>query len=406
MRVYSSSARADCKKVGDLTHILLFRGSNTAYLVTIQYVAAAGTYQLWSTQPNRVSLSLNPDAETATLDVDGNGRMWIASDNPSAAEVRWSDSPYTNWSNPITVASGIQDDDLCAVIAMPGKIGVMWSNQNTKRFGFKTHANGTDPSTWTQDEVPASQSALNVGAGFADDHLNMKVASDGTLYCAVKTGYDTPGYAKVVLLVRRPSGVWDNAYTVSTESSNGGTRPMVTLNEAAGILRVLYTSVENGGDILYKESSTTNISFGSINTLIQGEYNNVTGAKDSYDPETVVLASNLEKAVGWLFSDGGSTATSIATSNAVTPSMVQLASNTNPFTSSSAVTFTLPQGGAYSVVMYNRNGLQVGVLKEGVAKAGEVNTAVIDGTHLPEGLYILRLVSGQEMKTLKLVRAK
>ena len=39
----------------------------------------------------------------------------------------------------------------------------------------------------------------------ADDHLNVAVASDGTLYAAVKTSYDTAGYPKIAMLVRRLS---------------------------------------------------------------------------------------------------------------------------------------------------------------------------------------------------------
>ena len=35
------------------------------------------------------------------------------------------------------------------------------------------------------------------GAGMADDHMNVAVASDGTLYAAVKTSYDTAGYPKM-----------------------------------------------------------------------------------------------------------------------------------------------------------------------------------------------------------------
>jgi hypothetical protein len=405
LKIYGSSARADCKKVGNLTHVLLFRGGNTSFLVSLEYVSATGTYRLWQTQPNRVTLNLNLTAETATLDVDGNGRMWIASDNSSAAEVRWSDSPYTTWSNPITIASGLTDDDICAVIAMPGKIGVLWSDQNTRQFGFRTHANGTDPATWTADEKPASQSALNKGAGFADDHLNMKVASDGTLYCAAKTGYDTPGYAKVIMLVRRPSGSWDNAYTVTTDGPEGGTRGMVTLNEAAGKLRVFYTSVENGGDILYKESSTSNITFGGSHTLLQGEYNNVTGAKDPYDTETVVLASNTEKAVGWLFHDGTS-ATTVPASSQVAPAATRLSAVSNPFTGTNTLNFTLAKGGEYSIALYDRNGHQVKLLQEGEAQAGENATVTLDGSSLSEGLYIVRLVSAAENKTLKLVRTR
>ena len=54
----------------------------------------------------------------------------------------------------------------------------------------------------------------------ADDHLNVAVAVDGTLYAAVKTSYDTAGQTKIALLVRRPSGVWDNLY----EIDQAGTR--------------------------------------------------------------------------------------------------------------------------------------------------------------------------------------
>ena len=34
------------------------------------------------------------------------------------------------------------------------------------------------------------------------------------LYAAVKTSYDTPGYPKIALLIRRPAGTWDDLYSV------------------------------------------------------------------------------------------------------------------------------------------------------------------------------------------------
>src|SRR5690606_12233955 len=154
------------------------------------------------------------------------------------------DSPYSNWSSPITVASGIDADDIGAVIAFPmmNKIGVFWSNQSSERWGFRMHTDGDNPNTWTSDEVPASQSAINRGAGMADDHLNMALASDGTLYCAIKTGYDTPGYPRIAMLIRRPSGNWDNLHSVSEI----GTRAIVVLNEQTSKIRVVFTSDEDG----------------------------------------------------------------------------------------------------------------------------------------------------------------
>src|SRR5690606_35263208 len=112
--------------------------------------------KLWSRRTSTVGLTMDQGAEKATIDIDGTGRMWLASAGVSTINVRWSDSPYTNWSPQITLATGVDDDDICAVITMPGKIGLLWSNQTTNRFGFRTHQDGADPGNWSKDEVPAS----------------------------------------------------------------------------------------------------------------------------------------------------------------------------------------------------------------------------------------------------------
>jgi hypothetical protein len=120
----------------------------------------------------------------------------------------------------------------------------------------------------------------------ADDHVHLAVASDGTLYAAVKTSYDSSGYPEIALLVRRPNGAWDNLYSVDTK----GTRPIVVLDELANKLVVAYTSQDGGGDILYRESPLGNISFGSRQTLISGSENNVTSAKSVSSNQIVFLA--------------------------------------------------------------------------------------------------------------------
>jgi hypothetical protein len=181
---------------------------------------------------------------------------------------------------------------------MPGgSIGVMWSNQKTDRFGFRLHQDVAAPGTWSTAEVPASQSALNKGGGMADDHINLAVASNGTLYAAVKTSYDSSSYPKIALLVRRPSGVWDNLYQVDTS----GTRPIVMLNEAAGKLIVAYTSSDSGGNIYYKESSMHTIAFGSRGTLISGSLNNVSSVKGTFGDEVVAIAAGGSKVKSVVF---------------------------------------------------------------------------------------------------------
>jgi len=283
--------KADCKVVGDVCHILLWKKAGFAsQFVSVEYVPASRNYKRWSQRTSTTSIQLDSGVEVGTIDIDTTGRLWLASDGVSDIVVRWSDPPYTTFSPPFVIASGVRDDDIAAVISLPtqGQIGVLWSNQNTKRFGFKIHGNGSDPSAWSADEVPASQSALDVGKGMSDDHLNMKVASDGTLYCAVKTGYDRQGYPLVSLLKRHPNGVWDNLYEVSQT----GTRPIVILNEVANTLKVVYSASEGGSDILYRESALTAISFGPVHSILQGAYDNATSAKGNYDSDIVILASD------------------------------------------------------------------------------------------------------------------
>jgi hypothetical protein len=137
----------------------------------------------------------------------------------------------------------------------------------------------------------------------ADDHLNVAVASDGTIYAALKTGYDTPGNPRIALLIRRPSGTWDNIYSID----ESGTRGIVVLNEAAGKLQVIFTASDAGGSILYRESSTSGISFGPVNTLISGgTYNNASSTKQNYSNEVVIIASSGTSVLGALGSNGSS----------------------------------------------------------------------------------------------------
>lgn len=299
----TSIVKADCKAVNDVCHILLWRTEEySSLLVSLQYDPPSQNYKLWSKRPSTTNIYLDPGVEIGTIDVDANGRMWLASDGVNDIRARWSDSPYAVWSNPIIIASNVSDDDIGAVISLPqqGQVGIFWSNQVTKRWGFKTHTNGASPSAWSADELPASQSALNVGSGMADDHLNLTVASDGSLYCAVKTGYDTPGHPQVALLKRQPDGSWDDLYAVT----DIGTKPIVVINQAADLLKVIFCKY-SGSDIVYKESLLSDISFGPTTILIKGIHDNATSAKDNYNTDVVILATdNINKQiVGVLASD-------------------------------------------------------------------------------------------------------
>jgi len=283
----NTTTQADTKALGDVTHILLH--SSSPQLVSIEYMPTLDTYRLWSGRPLATPISL-PGSETATIDVDSLGRMWLSTESGTNALVRYSDPPYSSFSNAMIVAKNIADDDITVVTALPAPVpstGVFWSNQNTQRFGFRRHLDTDPPDMWFPDEVPASQSALHVNHGMADDHMHVAVASDGTLFVSAKTSYDTSGFPVIVFLVRRPNGKWDNLYQVDTI----GTRPIVLLNEDANLLRVIYTSSTAGGNILYRDSLVSAIGFGARHTLMTGTLNNATSTKMNWTDQLAVIAS-------------------------------------------------------------------------------------------------------------------
>jgi hypothetical protein len=282
----SKSTHADVKVVGDLAYVLLYEGAKSQF-ATLQYDSIDNQFEAWASQPNLVNIPLSKGVETATIEADSTGRLWIASDAKTTIEVRYSDGDHSTWSGPITIASGIKSDDISTIIAMPNDtIGVFWSNQSTKRFGFKVHQDSDLANVWSGDEIPGSQSALNVGHGMADDHMHAAVASDGTLYVAVKTSYDKNNYPKMGLLVRRPNGVWDDFYGIA----DAGTRPVIVLDEADNQLIIAHTTKEGGGDIVYNTSPLDVISFSPTKVLIQGKVNNVTTSKVISGNHAVFLA--------------------------------------------------------------------------------------------------------------------
>ena len=151
-----TNVQADVKPLGDEAHILLF-GGTTSELISIEYVYGdTPAYQLWEESPTPVTVTLSSGVETATLDIDSTSRMWIASDASSTVEVRYSDYPYTSFSPPITIGTGISSDDIAAVKSLPtGEVGVLWSNQNVERFVYRYHLDGAAPDQWSTAARPA-----------------------------------------------------------------------------------------------------------------------------------------------------------------------------------------------------------------------------------------------------------
>ncbi|MBZ0269875.1 hypothetical protein K8I85_17120 [bacterium] len=287
----SSTAQADAVRDRDVTHVLLFDEGDSE-LASVEY-DGHGDYVPWSTRPDASPVPLGSVDETATIALDSTGRLWVAGDASSSVEVWYADSPYDSWSDSRTVASGITDDDICAIATLSGgKIGVMWSDQGDEQFGFKTHSDGASASSWSGDEEPGAAYAQSAGNGMADDHINLAVGDDGTLYAAVKTSYDSSSYPRLILLVRDPDGSWDAPY----EISDSGTRPIVVIDADEDRLLVAYNKAEGYDDLEYRESSLGGIDFGSSELLLDGDVINVTSTKEPVTGGAVFLAAGATDA--------------------------------------------------------------------------------------------------------------
>jgi uncharacterized repeat protein (TIGR01451 family) len=288
----NTGTMADVKVVGNVIHVLMHNSS--ARLMSFEYDAATKTYLPWTERPTETPVAIG---ETGTIDIDSTGRMWLATDS-TIIDAYYSDYPYTSFVGPIAIANDVNSDDISAVAALPNNtIGIFWSNQATQRFGFKYHVDGTDPLVWSSDEAPGAAGAVVDGIGLAEDHINLAVAADGTLFAAIKTGYSAPALPTIGLFVRRPDaigtgGTWEDLHYVDTV----GTRPVAVVNDELQTLRVFYTST--GGVVYFRESPTSAINFGPIEEVMSGGFNDLTSIKDAWMGRLLFLTSNVSGTTG------------------------------------------------------------------------------------------------------------
>ncbi len=174
--------------------------------------------------------------------------MWVAYVSGGQVLVRSAAGTSSPWSAPFLLAHGLAHDDIAAITARSGRVGVFWSNQKTGLFGYREHRDGTSLSSWTRDETPGARDAKKGGHGFADDHMKLVATPDGTLYVAAKTSYDSSARPRLILLVRRPSGRWDAPYAIDSR----GTRPTIAVSANSRTLVYAYRDSDGGGPIQFR----------------------------------------------------------------------------------------------------------------------------------------------------------
>jgi hypothetical protein len=165
--------------------------------------------------------------------------------------------------------TNVKADDISAVVAFDGKIGILWSDQIAARFQFawRIDGKGLSRSNWHYETAygggvggcPTTTSAL-----CADDHVNLTVAN-GELFASVKTSLNdaAPNSANdpLVALLHRPlDGAWEA--TPVSPVKDDFTRPIVLTDPSDDVLAVFAT--ELGGSTFWWQTSLSSPDFTGI----------------------------------------------------------------------------------------------------------------------------------------------
>jgi hypothetical protein len=217
------------------------------------------------------------------------GRVYVS--HSAGDDAVWSDAVALPWPE----AQGTPDD-IATVVAYGGnRIGVVWTNQDRGGVFFSSRADSDPEAPWTPPE------AALLGLDLADDHVNAKATADGRILVAAKTSQNDSGTLNreaplVLLLERTPDGVWRQHLFGRVEDRH--TRPIVVVDDRAGVVYVFATSPGVGGTVYAKWARLESIEFpaGLGLPVIEGVDGAVmadpTSAKTSVDVATgfVILA--------------------------------------------------------------------------------------------------------------------
>ena len=226
---------------------------------------------------------------------DGNYKVWV-NHSVGGDDAVWG-TPYIL---PVSGADDVTSDEISSLIAYNGRIGVMWSNQNTMIMYFAVHTDG-------EGDLSSDWIGVSAFTASADDHINLKsVQSDsaGSILAVIKTSKQSE---LIVLLVCSSgsactsAGNW-SSYIVYPGNTWSPTRPDLLVDTDNRHLYVFTRNKDSNGDagIYFKIADMDNISFSSglgvpfIKSSLDTGINDPTSTKQNVNSITgiVVLASD------------------------------------------------------------------------------------------------------------------
>jgi hypothetical protein len=250
-------------------------------------------------------------SETLVLDKDSNNRLWVAyvesevdvSGSPTRTRVmvNHSTTDDATWGEPyelpVAGAGNLGTDDIASLIAFHGKIGIMWSNRTEQTMYFASHADGAEDTAWTSFPVYGGN-----GADAVDDHINLKLQSDGTgIYAVLKTSFVNSADPEIVLVACTNSCATPTNWRpyIVYQVQDQHTRPILLVDSSNRAVHIFTTTPEVGGAIYHKVWDMDTGKFGPMEPFIRSstdtQINNATSTKQTVNSTTglVVLASDV-----------------------------------------------------------------------------------------------------------------
>jgi hypothetical protein len=279
-------------------------------LYRYSYDVATKTYRLDSSFP--VPVTRGP-SETLVLEKTPSGQLWVTYTQSRMVMVNHSVGSDGAWATPFVLpvagSSNLTSDDIASIItfdrgtAQP-KVGVLWSNENDKRMYFAAHVDGAATTAWASFSLLVPTSG-NPAA--ADDHVNIKLQSDGSgVYAVTKTSNEGATEPLIVLLSCRSAcsapGNWQATPVYNANERH--TRAILLLDTTHRKVNVFTTTPETGGSIhraIYTMDTLSSTSVAESKTVfIQNaadtRLNNATSTKQTVNSTTglLILAGDQE----------------------------------------------------------------------------------------------------------------
>jgi hypothetical protein len=276
-------------------------GTKALYVHRFHYDAANDRFVRESAN-GKVSLG-NTAVEEIVLAKDTAGFLWANWTNGGTVYVSHSTGgSHTTWIAPYALVGGLvsgSTGDSASIVALGGKIGVMWSNSaplGANGFHFAVHVDGagdavsTDPllpSDWTFEAVPPG------GINEADDHMNLK-SHAGEVFAAVKHDHALGTQAQISVLRRGTGGAW-TSHVVWLNSSNT-TRPVLEIDTSSGRAHVFASGLYTG--VIYRKGASLSdlvfpagdgAPFIALSGASNGGLDNATSTKQNVNSSTGLL---------------------------------------------------------------------------------------------------------------------